>query len=138
MRAVHGWHLLAQGSWGAPSQPSPPHGICLGGPVVSQPTRWGINCDLDPDKASGISPVVGESLASVQKWVCPRFRFIIRNHRTQVGKAGRDGGGHLTEFLPSRERGCGEGVLAPRSRPGLSLGGCPFCRWAGGICRIHR
>lgn len=55
------------------------------GPVVLRPfpVRQGISCDLNPDKVSGVSTVVGKSLASISKWVCPRFQFIIQNHRGQ-------------------------------------------------------
>lgn len=118
MRAVQGWHLLAQDPQGAPAQPSPPQGICLGGPVVSQLTRWGINCDLNPDKASGILPVVGKSLASVQKRVCPRCRSL--SGITERKKAKQEEMVEATS-LSSRQAGKGDVARAPAAQDPASL-----------------
>lgn len=76
-------------------QPHPPRDLpgthLPQGPVVLRPfpMRQGISCDLDPDKVSGVSTVEGKSLASISKWVCPRFQFIIRNHRPQRRRSSR-------------------------------------------------
>lgn len=48
-----------------------------------------LSCDLDPDKVSVVSSGVGNSSASPEKWVCPRFQFIIRSRRVQRRPIGR-------------------------------------------------
>lgn len=74
---------------GAPAAgPFPPLGICLRG-SCSFRTRPRLSCDLDPDKVSVVSSGVGNSSASPEKWVCPRFQFIIRSRRVQRRPIGR-------------------------------------------------
>lgn len=90
---------------------------------------------------SVVSSGVGNSSASPEKWICPRFQFIIRSRRVQRRPIGRGRpiprrareGGQAAPWLPRSPRPC-----APGSRPWLSLGGCPFCPWAGGVCHTHR
>lgn len=82
------------------------------------------------DKVCGVSTVVGKSLASVWKWVCPRFQFIIRNHRLQ-----RRWSWGRRRRPPLRNPACGGGGAAQVPATLVPLGGfrcCPLCGWAGG------
>lgn len=146
MRGLRGWCLLAEDSQGALAVgPSPPPRHLPRGSCSFQ-MRPGLSCDLDPDKVSGVWSVVGNSPASAEKWVCPRFQFIIRDRRMQRWRS-RRGRHRPPRRFPTMLRKGAAGARwlprclrprAPGSRPRLSLGGCPFCRWARGICHTHR
>lgn len=92
--------------------------------------RQGISCDLDPDKVSGVSTVVGKSLASISKWVCPRFQFIIRNHRLQRRRS------RGSRQRPPLQDALCVGTGAAQVPVSLDLLGgfpcCPLCKWAAG------
>lgn len=74
--------------------------------------------------------VAGNSLASTQKWVCPRFQRRSRNRRT--GRPGGRGWPRPPRRVPSRVRAArAPGWLGPRSRPRPALSDGPFCPRAG-------
>lgn len=107
---------------GAPAAgPFPPLGICLRG-SCSFRTRPRLSCDLDPDKVSVVSSGVGNSSASPEKWVCPRFQFIIRSRRVQRRPIGRG------RPVPRRAREGGQAApWLPRSLCPCALGADPGC-----------
>ena len=93
--------------------------------MIPFPTRQGVSRDLDPDKVSGVSAVVGKSLASVSRRVCPRFQFMIKDHRWQRRRCRR---GQPTPPLWTRR-------VCPRALPG-SFPALPSLGAGGGGGRV--
>lgn len=104
--------------------PGPPPQGCR-----SSRTRQGISCDLDPDNASGVSTVVGKSLASLQSGSVPDSRSLWEPQAAGGKAAGARG--RPSPLNPPESPLCTEGARRGRWLP------CAAGTWAGGRCHAH-
>lgn len=129
-----------------PTPGPPPQGCC------SSRMRQGISCDLDPGKASGVSTVVGKSLASLQSGSVPDSRSLWEPQAAGGKAAGARGrpsplnppesplcteGARWGRWLP-QDLGGGGGRVLSRTWPGVLSRPWPRRRGHCQLGRCHR